>query len=303
MIHWGPLAPELHFGSNVWGVTLASLTDESVRRALRDILVRDGMLVFKDCMPGPEFHVSLSACFGPLLRHPAQEKWVEGYPELIGLTAEKEPIYELDDEVLAGYTPWHVDTIYTTNVSRGGVLRAVALPQRGGNTGFIDRVDAYNRLPEARRRQIEGLEVAYSNEPAAQLQPYPPNMRVKQHCDSEAHQMVRLRAAKDFPNVAHPLVCVQPETGRKILNLSPMFALHVVGMDAEESHELLSVLSLHITDESRAHFHHWSINDLVLWDNWRMLHRACGVPLGEHREMQRTTIAGEFELGRVLEAA
>jgi taurine dioxygenase len=37
---------------------------------------------------------------------------------------------------------------------------------------------------------------------------------------------------------------------------------------------------------------------MVLWDNWRMLHCAQGVPPGEERRMRRTTIAGDYALGR-----
>jgi taurine dioxygenase len=37
---------------------------------------------------------------------------------------------------------------------------------------------------------------------------------------------------------------------------------------------------------------------MVLWDNWRLLHCACGTPVGMRREMRRTTIHGDYKLGR-----
>jgi hypothetical protein len=39
---------------------------------------------------------------------------------------------------------------------------------------------------------------------------------------------------------------------------------------------------------------------MVLWDNWRTLHSAEGVLEDCVREMQRTTIAGDYALGRRL---
>lgn len=39
---------------------------------------------------------------------------------------------------------------------------------------------------------------------------------------------------------------------------------------------------------------------MVLWDNWRMLHCCYGVPLEQERTLERTTIAGDYLLGRVL---
>ena len=47
----------------------------------------------------------------------------------------------------------------------------------------------------------------------------------------------------------------------------------------------------------------WQQDDMVLWDNWRMLHSARGVPPGEARKMRRTTIAGDYALGRRFEPA
>ncbi len=37
---------------------------------------------------------------------------------------------------------------------------------------------------------------------------------------------------------------------------------------------------------------------MVLWDNWRMLHSARGIAPTDRRRMQRTTIAGDYALGR-----
>ena len=37
---------------------------------------------------------------------------------------------------------------------------------------------------------------------------------------------------------------------------------------------------------------------MVLWDNWRMMHSANGVAIDDRRSMQRTTIAGDYALGR-----
>jgi taurine dioxygenase len=41
----------------------------------------------------------------------------------------------------------------------------------------------------------------------------------------------------------------------------------------------------------------------VLWDNWRVLQCATGVPPDQTRVMQRTTIRGDYALGRKLDGA
>jgi hypothetical protein len=42
----------------------------------------------------------------------------------------------------------------------------------------------------------------------------------------------------------------------------------------------------------------YELTDMVLWDKWRMLHCANGMPAGQRRHMRRTTIAGDYGLGR-----
>lgn len=97
-----------------------------------------------------------------------------------------------------------------------------------------------------------------------------------------------------FPEVVHPLVFRQPETGRKVLNVSPWFALGIEGMEGADGGVLLEDVIAHATDESSAYFHKWVATDLVLWDNWRMMHCARGVRAGTERHMQRTTILGDY---------
>ena len=76
-------------------------------------------------------------------------------------------------------------------------------------------------------------------------------------------------------------------------------SMYVEGMDPDESHKLLRQLSAHILD-SRAYHHRWSTDEMILWDNWRMLHSVTPVPLDEERVMQRTTIKGDYGVGRRL---
>ena len=90
----------------------------------------------------------------------------------------------------------------------------------------------------------------------------------------------------------------QPETGRKVLNISPWWADAIEGMENAEGDALLREVIEHCSDPTRAYFHTWSLDDMVLWDNWRMLHCACGTPMGMKRLMRRTTIFGDYALGR-----
>ena len=108
------------------------------------------------------------------------------------------------------------------------------------------------------------------------------------------------RIDRDFPAVVHPMVYAQAETGRKVLNVAPTSAVGIHEMPGSDGDALLEEVLSYALNPTLAYWHDWRENDLVLWDNWRTLHAAEGVPEGCVRIMQRTTIAGDYALGRKL---
>jgi len=73
------------------------------------------------------------------------------------------------------------------------------------------------------------------------------------------------------------------------------------GIEGDESAEAIALLS-GIWDEAmrviKPYHHAWKAADMVIWDNWRILHEACGCDPNEERIVHRTTIKGDYGLGR-----
>ncbi len=293
------------FGRAIHGLMPEHLDDDSIAAELRHLWVVHGLLVFKDTPPAPEFLIRLGSCFGKLEHYPANSMCVDERPELVWLTSEVEhqAVFEVDSEDVVGWFPWHSDTIWRTEVIRAGLLRAHTLPARGGDTGFMCRIGAYARLSPGLKRRIEGLEVVYKLTDNIAGHPYTRSEGVVRISNPPANEEIGRLMEAMAPPVAHPLVAIQPETGRKYLNFSPMGARHVVGLTDEEAQGLLAEIARHVCDEDAAYRHRWKAGDLVLWDNWRMNHRAYGTPVGEARAMQRATIAATRRQGRNLEEA
>ena len=292
------------FGAVVTGLTPDMLDDQGVRRALHDLWIDKGVVIFRE-MEGIDTQLRLSEIFGepeehPLLRGvdvPREHKLIIEF-QYDARTGEGE-VYEVDGEIRGGWLPWHFDLVYVAQINHGGILRPVVLPERGGETGYIDQIDAYNRLPEAVKAKIDDLEVVYLYGPI-ETSPWCSRDEVRYIKIGPANRSMNERAARDWPAVVHPMVFIQKETGRKALNLSPRFAQYVLGMDRAESDELLTMLSNHLWD-SPAYFHKWALDEMVLWDNWRMLHCVTPGPYEEVRIVERTTIAGDYGFGRKLE--
>ncbi len=290
-------------GAIVTGLDLESLADPQVRRDLHDLWIREGLLVCRG-LDGGEAQVRLSEAFGTLTRHPVREAWVDGHPELIDVryNPDKGSLYNVDGTVVGAWLPWHSDLMYVDKINHGGVLRALEISEVGGRTGFIDQIAAHDRLPDDLKTQIEGLSIAYklNFDPATNkfLRKY--NVHVTRSTPERDAIMLRAQG-DDFPVVVHPMVYAQAETGRKVLNVCPYNALGIHGRLDPAGDALLQAVFDHCLDERFAYFHQWRLGDMVAWDNWRMLHCVEGIPPSASRRMQRTTIAGDYRLGRLAD--
>ena len=73
-----------------------------------------------------------------------------------------------------------------------------------------------------------------------------------------------------------------------------------VGIEHQEDDvgdALLGELCREMISSARPYFHEWKPTDLLVWDNWRMLHSATGTDPAQPRRMHRTTIIGDYGLG------
>jgi alpha-ketoglutarate-dependent taurine dioxygenase len=299
-----PIDERLAFGAVVVGLDPTTLEQPAVATALVDLWIDRGVIVFRELPGGLETQIRLSRVFGEPELHPLRVTDFDRPAEISDIIYDPADgdVYDLGGERRGGFLPWHFDLAYVARINHGGVLRPVKLPSRGGETGFIDRIAVYESLPTPLRERIHGLSVRYRFDIDASHMRYgkPPRLSMLR---TSSRAAVVMRQIERYPAVVHPLVYEQPQTGRRVLNFSPWFALGVEGVPDDEGDALLHELARHCLDESGAYCHRWSPGDMLLWDNWRMLHSATGVPPDERRHMQRTTIAGDYGRGRLADGA
>lgn len=291
------LSSDLDFGVVVRDIDASHIESAEVRAHLEELWFSHGLLVFKCKNLTEQFHLDLSRVFGELEVHRSREFHDGEVPELIKLSSGGDRT-ELEVEGVVGteWQGWHKDLVYADRINRGGLLRSLKQTTWGGLTGFIDLVGAYKSLPDRLKEEIEGLRVVYLLSLHDQ-QPYSTRREVKIVRQSSALRSLFSRRDRDYPPVTHPLVFTMPETGEKVLNYSPGHAMCIEGIDEEVGDRILREISEH-TFECSAYHHRWSPEDLLLWDNWRMLHTVSMAPLDEVRIMQRTTIGGDYGQGR-----
>jgi taurine dioxygenase len=293
-----PLSERFDWGVNIHGLEISSLLDAKLRRALYDLWIDKGLMVFKGGYSSQD-QLALSRVFGPLLEHTAaREAIAEEARELVDIQFEPEKgqlaLYR--GEIRGQPLPWHSDLIYLDKINHGGILRPITLPKRGGETGFLDKISAYRDLSDDIKSRIESLHVVYQYDMDQSKIKFGPDRGMKMIRLSPVAAAIQ-RRIHEYPRAIHPLVFTQYETGRKVLNLSPWFAVGILEMPNEDGDELLELLAQHIAADKRAYYHKWDLQEMVLWDNWRMLHSAKGNPVEEVRHLQRTTIGGDYGLG------
>ena len=303
-----PIRDDLPFGARVAGVTHDNVGDEEVRARLNDAFEERGLLIFEDVDPTPQMQVAISTVFGPLKDHPSSATpRVEG-DGLVGvIEIRHEPneggIVQVGGRRLSQWLPWHFDHCYNNELNRAGVLRAVEIPPDGGMTGFVDGIALYDAVSPEVRDRIEGEMVIYAMDVIldnlrfgrpdgfVEVQPSPGALNV-------------MKEYEDRPRAIHPAVWTR-RTGEKVLHVSPWMAKGIEGRDDDEADELLSEISDEIVEAAKglSYFHRWSPTDMVIWDNWRILHSVSGSEPEHGRCMHRTTIAGDYGLGRFEDAA
>jgi alpha-ketoglutarate-dependent 2,4-dichlorophenoxyacetate dioxygenase len=95
--------------------------------------------------------------------------------------------------------------------------------------------------------------------------------------------------AARIPGAIHPLVRVNPRTGRRSLYVAS-HASRVIDWPLPEGRLLLADLMDHATSTAFRYTHHWRNGDLVIWDNLATMHRGLRYDDTRYRrELRRAT--------------
>jgi alpha-ketoglutarate-dependent taurine dioxygenase len=96
-------------------------------------------------------------------------------------------------------------------------------------------------------------------------------------------------------DVAEPplrrLVKIHPETHRKSLSIG-RHAFAIPGLTEDETEALLHRLRDHACREPRVWNHNWTVGDVIIWDNRRLMHRGHPWDMSQPRVMWHSRMAG-----------
>lgn len=269
-----PLSP--HIGIEVTGITGSDLVRQHSADQCQELLDRHGVAVYRDAGLDDDQLIEFSAMLGQVVVAPTGE---HERPEIQTITLDPERTNFVMAAYRRGNFMWHFDGATDHTPQKATLLLGKEVDESGeGGTEFASTYLAYNTLSDEDKELIDDLQVEHSFAAAqGQVNPNP--------TDKE-------RARWDeVPVMVHPLVWKRRD-GRRSLLLGST-AAEVVGWDREASTRLLDRLLAWATKTEVVFHHHWRKDDLVIWDNTGMLHRAAPFQPTSRRLMLRTTLVGE----------
>ncbi|KAK3903286.1 putative alpha-ketoglutarate-dependent sulfonate dioxygenase [Staphylotrichum tortipilum] len=173
---------------------------------------------------------------------------------------------------------WHSDVSYEQQPPGTTFLYILDKPETGGDTLFVDAVEAYNRLSPAFQQRLHGLKATHS--------------AVEQANASLSRGGIKRRE----PVInEHPIIRTHPATGEKAIYVNPQFTRDIVGLKKEESDAILKFLYDHLGfgGDFQARVK-WQEGTVVVWDNRVTQHSALvDWKNGQRRHLARITPQAE----------
>jgi alpha-ketoglutarate-dependent 2,4-dichlorophenoxyacetate dioxygenase len=273
-----------HVGAEVRGLDLKRPLEDATIAALNAAFLKHAVLVFRAQNLDDAQQIAFTTRFGPLEDSrvrigDADDKGPRVISDLSNLDEDGE-IVDPDSrklKFLNGNLLWHTDSSFKPVPAGPSFLTGRIVPPEGGDTEFADLRAAYDALPEAKRRQIDGLVAEHSLIHSRRRYGF------NQFTEAER---------KHWPPVFNPLVRRHPETGRKTLFVGA-HAGRIVGMDDADGAALIDELIAFATQPEFVYAHRWTLGDLVMWDNRCCMHRGRLWDQQRYpRNVKRTTVAG-----------
>jgi taurine dioxygenase len=266
-----------HTGAEVLGIDLSEPVDEAARKDLNGAFTDRSVLVFREQHLSPHQLVAAVGLFGEIF---PQHNSRFALPEcpLVHYISNQD-FYPDGKRYIPG-EGYHTDHSNAVCPPKATVLHAVSLPDRGGDTQYVNMHRAYDELSDQTKRRLLGLEAIHVYESRY-----------------SARKMIALNEeSRDrVPDaVVHPIVRTHPESGRKAIYINPIRIDGIVGMPEAEALSLLADLLKHATQPRYQYRHRWRAGDLVMWDNRSLLHKANGdYDMGQLRYLYRIMLKGD----------
>jgi alpha-ketoglutarate-dependent taurine dioxygenase len=272
-----------YIGAEIGGIDLSQQLSDGAVKEVRSALLKHKVVFFRgQNKVGHAEQIAFAGRFGEVTyAHPHEDEPFAEFPEILPIDTRR--YQERYGRRLASYeSRWHTDVTAAVNAPPASILRAVKVPEFGGDTTWTNLVAAYENLSEPVRALADQLRAEH---------------RFGIHLRDNDKYQARIR---ENPLVSiHPVVRVHPETGERALFVQPGFTSHIVGIPRGESDHLLKLFFEQIQRPAFTVRFRWEPGDIAFWDNRATAHLAPQdiTHLDVERVLYRVTLTGDIPVG------
>lgn len=235
---------------------------------LRDTLWHHKVLFFRDQQLDDAAHARFTRTLGTLVPY--------------ALRGDGADLLEMDAADGGKADVWHTDSTFEAQPPLAAVLRAVVVPEVGGDTLWANTAAACADLPEALRALADRLVAVHSN--AYDFAGSRPGI------DAAAAARYAARfVERQTLRAEHPVVRAHPVTGEPCLFLGS-FITGIENWAAREARAVLATLQAYVERPENTVRWRWRAGDVAIWDNAATQHYALNDYGTARRVMKRTTI-------------
>jgi taurine dioxygenase len=266
------------FGFETHDIDLSQPIDAGLFAEIEHAFYRGQVLVLRGQKLNPQQFLDFARRIGRPEPHVINQFHHPAHPEILILSNVKD---NGDPTGLADAgTYWHTDYSYLTEPAKATMLYSIQMPEVGGDTLFANMRAAYDDLPDAMKRRVEGMitQNIYGNRDDLDQQ----SRTAASSLNKDQWQKMNV--------VQHPLVRPHPATGQKALYAVSGTSMGIVGMPQNEAIDLLNELTTHATQPKYQLRLKYGVGDVVMWDNPSLLHSATLTDPQFPRTLYRITV-------------
>ena len=249
-----PLSP---FGVEICA-DLARPLSAGQQDQLRDLFVRHGLVLARGQRLSMARQQELCAMIGPVLEREGEDGRMSnesGGPSASALA-------------------WHADAAYTDHPFEALSLHALDVVDGASVTRFVDTAAALERIKPELRQKLGSCE----------------QHMISPHYTMIAERTCEQSAPEAMVSSTMPAIRPHPRSGRACLWVSEMQTARLLGMEWQESRDLLREVFAALYAPEAVFEHRWRTGDFILWDNIALQHARGDLNDVGKRVLQRAIV-------------
>lgn len=258
-----------NIGAEVSGIDLARPVESAVAKEVVDLFHQYQVLFVRGQDIDDHAHRDFAKVFGELHHFAFLPPLADDLPEMHAIDIDGAKPKTANADI------WHSDATFLERPPLGSMLRAVILPEVGGDTLWASMYAAYDALSSRVQRLIADMSAVHDS------------------ANSTSHATKAANAS--YSPAVHPVVRTHPVTGRKALFVNKTFTTRLEGLTERENDHLLPLLTDHVRSPDFQVRFHWTPGAIALWDNRCTQHYAVADYSGRRR-MHRVVIEGDIPM-------